>query len=151
MCEKYQGMILKLCVECVSRYYLKEPSIRVIEIHDHASLYKLHTAIQDAVDFDCDHPFGFYIANSASPFAEKRWIGRNERWERAEAIMMHTELKDIYPLGRKKLYYLFDFGDMWTFEIRKARGAKIPEEGITYPRVIESVGPNPQQYPGWDD
>ena len=99
MSENHQGMILKLSVECVSRYYLREPCIRVIEIHDNASLYDLHEAIQDAVDFERDHPYGFYVANSASPRAEKHWIGRDEEWERAEAEMMDTELKAIYPLG----------------------------------------------------
>lgn len=151
MSEKEQGIILKLNVECVSWYFLEEPCIRVIEIHDHASLYDLHEAIQDAVDFDRDHPFGFYVANSASTYAKKRWIGSNEDWGRAEAEMMDTELKSIYPLGRQKLYYLFDFGDNWLFEIRKARGAKKSEPGVTYPRVIESIGPDPDQYPAYDD
>jgi hypothetical protein len=31
-------------------------------------------------------------------------------------------LKDIWPTGRKKLYYMFDFGDKWIFEVRKKRG-----------------------------
>ena len=43
--------------------------------------------------------------------------------------------------------YLFDFGDKWTFEVRKLRGSKTPEAGVKYPRIIEAIGPNPQQYP----
>lgn len=151
MSEKEQGMILKLSVECVSWYFLEELCIRVIEIHDHASLYALHEAIQDAVDFDHDHAFGFYVADSASPYAKKRWIGLDEIWEHPEAEMMDTELKSIYPLGRQKLYYLFDFGDNWLFEIRKTRGAKKPEPGVTYSRVIDSFRPDPERYPVYED
>ncbi len=147
---KNKAMILKLSIECVRGYYLREPCIRVIEIEDDENLYSLHEAIQDAVDFERDHPFGFYVANSSSPWAQKHWISRDEKWERVEAKLMRTKLKDIYPLGRKKLYYLFDFGDMWTFEIRKARGAKKPGKGIEYPRVVESVGPVPEQYATWE-
>ncbi len=32
-------------------------------------------------------------------------------------------------------------------EIRKARGAKKPEADVKYPRVVEAVGPAPEQYP----
>jgi len=147
---KNKAMILKLSIECVRGHYLREPCIRVIEIGDNANLYDLHEAIQDAVDFERDHPFGFYIANSSSPWAQKHWISRDEKWERVEAELMRTKLKDIYPVGRKKLYYLFDFGDMWTFEIKKARGAKKPEPDVKYPRVVEAIGPAPEQYPCWE-
>ena len=148
---KNKAMILKLSIECVRGHYLQEPCIRVIEIDENTDLYDLHEVIQDAVDFERDHPFGFYLANSSSPWAKKHWISRDEKWERVEAKLMRTRLKDIYPLGRKKLYYLFDFGDMWTFEIRKARGAKKPEAGVKYPRVVEALGPGPEQYPRWED
>ena len=53
--------------------------------------------------------------------------------------------------SRKKLYYLFDFADHWTFEIRKARGAKKPEAGVKYPRVVEALEPAPEQYPRWEN
>jgi len=78
------AIILKLSIECVRGYYLKEPCIRVIEINDDANLYALHEAIQDAVDFERDHPFGFYIANSSSQWAQKHWIRRDEEWKRME-------------------------------------------------------------------
>ncbi len=32
-------------------------------------------------------------------------------------------------------------------EIRKARGTKKPEADVKYPRVVEAVGPAPEQYP----
>ena len=55
-------------------------------------------------------------------------------------------LKDV------TLYYLFDFGDQWVFQINKTRHKdKAPEPGATYPRVVESKGKNPIQYPDWKE
>jgi hypothetical protein len=144
-------MILKLRIECVRGWYLKEPCIRVIEINENMDLLDLHEAIQDAINFDRDHPFEFFLANSSSPWAQKHRLTENEEWRHIESDFATIKLKDLYPLGRKKLYYLFDFGDHWTFEIRKARGAKEPEAGIKYPRVVEAIGPDPEQYPIGED
>ena len=30
-------------------------------------------------------------------------------------------LKEIYPMTAYKLYYMFDIGDSWLFEIKKSR------------------------------
>ncbi len=144
-------MILTFTVECAFGAYLKEECIRAIEIDEEACLYDLHEAIQDAVSFDRDHPFEFFLANSASPFAKKRWLTEKEEWEDKEDDFWRIRLKDIYPLGRKRLYYLFDFGDKWTFEIRRHRKAKEPEAGVKYPRVVKTIGPNPEQYPKYEE
>jgi hypothetical protein len=128
-------MILTLTAECAFGAYLKEQCIRTIEIDEEARLYDLHEAIQDAVQFGRDHPFQFFLANSASPSARKQWLTEKEEWEDMEDDFQRIILKDIYPLGRKRLYYLFDFGDRWTFEIRRPRkpkargGGQIPTSG----------------------
>ncbi len=147
--KKVSDMILKLNIECVNGWYFEETCIRVMEVDENINLYDLHEAIQDAVNFDRDHPFDFYLANSSAPFAHKNRLTEIEDW--SESNYFNIKLKDIYPLGRKKLYYLFDFGDQWIFEIRKARGAKKPEQGVKYPRVIQAIGPSPEQYPGGED
>jgi hypothetical protein len=104
-------MILTLTIECIWGAYLKEPCIRVIEIEENASLYDLHDAIQDAVNFGRDHPFEFYLANSSSPKAYIQWLTEKDEWEDKEDDFYRVRLTDIWPTSRKKLYYLFDFGD----------------------------------------
>lgn len=142
-------MILTLVIECVFGTYFEKECVRIMEIDDGASLYDLHEAIQDAVRFYRDHPFGFYVANSWRGW--KSWLTESERWEDREADFRSIQLKDVFPLGRKKLHYLFDFGDQWTFEVRRSRKKpKEPEDGVVYPRVVERVGPNPEQYPPID-
>ena len=140
-------MILTLTIECVRGAYLKETAIRVIEIDEKACLYDLHDAIQDVFDFGRDHPFDFFLANTSSSYAVKERLTEKEEWEGREHDFYRIRLMDIWPTGRRRLYYLFDFGDRWTFEIRKARGAKEPEPRVKYPRLIKAIGPNPEQYP----
>lgn len=42
---------------------------------------------------------------------------------------------------------MFDYGDSWYFCVSKSRKKPtVPEEDISYPRIIDSIGPNPDQY-----
>ena len=144
-------MVLKLRVECVAGAYLEEPCVRVIAMDDSASLWELHEAIQDAVSFGRDHPYDFYTANSGSPWANRQWLGGGlEDWDDKERAFGEIRLKDIWPLGRKKLYYWFDFGDSWIFEIRKLRSSKA-DASLSTPQVLERIGPDPEQYPVFDE
>lgn len=141
-------MIIKLQIECVWGFYLQEKFIRTIEIDEETSLADLHETIQDIVQFDRDHLFDFFLANSPSPMAKKQWLNENDDSWQNHSDYQRISLKDSLPTGRKKLYYLFDYGDNWLFEIRKKRGNKNqPEPNVKYPRVIEEIGPVPEQYP----
>jgi len=63
--------------------------------------------IQKIVDFDDDHLYEFSI-------------GKNPR-NKGSSIPKKTKLNEIYPITGYKLYYLFDFGDCWLFQIKKER------------------------------
>ncbi len=144
-------MIWTLTIECVMGMYLKHECIRKVEIDSEASLLDLHDVIQDAVNFDRDHPFAF--------FAGRNWRNRKVVFGAGDAVedifdtYASFTLERIYPLPKNcRLYYYFDFGDNWHFEIRKSRKKpREPENGVQYPRVVESIGPNPEQYPEVDD
>jgi hypothetical protein len=145
-------MILKLTIECVFGLYLEERWVRVVEIEDQASLLDLHNLIQDEVKFDRDHLINFFLANSPSPYAHKERMSEADRWEDRDDDYKRITLSELYPLRGKRLYYMFDFGDNWLFEIRMRLKSKKPDPGAAYPRIVERIGPNPQQYPnmeGW--
>lgn len=112
------------------------PWCSMIEVKEDFTLHNLHKYIQKLVDFDDDHLYEFYI-------------GRNPR-NRAFSIPNKTRLNEIYPLTGNKLYYLFDFGDSWLFEITKSRKKKSEDVKIKYPVLTESSGANPEQYPEYD-
>lgn len=113
------------------------PWSRTIEVRETFTLRKLHTYIQKIVGFDDDHLYEFYL-------------GRNPR-NRSYTVPKNSVLNQIYPCNGLKLYYYFDFGDCWLFEIRKSRKKKMAVSKQKYPVVIESLGTNPEQYPEYEE
>ncbi|MFC1833548.1 hypothetical protein ACFL2Q_02290 [Thermodesulfobacteriota bacterium] len=145
--EEDCSMIWTLRVELLDGLYAgEEKCVRVMEMNSSVTLEDLHFAIQDAVDFDNDHLYEFYIAKTERSRDKQRFDDEN-------GGIFITTLEDIYPLEkRKKLYYLFDYGDSWLFKITKSRKKPHPpQEGIEYPRVIEFIEDNPDQYPNWEE
>jgi len=113
------------------------PWSRTIEVKEDCTLQNLHKYIQKIVDFDDDHLYEFYV-------------GKNPR-NRAYTVPKKTKLNEIYPLTGYKIYYHFDFGDSWLFEIKKSRKKKTESKQTKYPALIESSGVNPEQYPDYED
>lgn len=114
-----------------------DPWSRTIEVREDYSLLQLHKYIQKIIEFDDDHLYEFYI-------------GKNPR-NKVCTLRKRTKLKDIYPMTGAKLYYLFDFGDCWLFEIKKSKKKIKLDSEIKLPRLIESSGKNPEQYPEWEE
>jgi len=116
----------------------------IVEVPDILSLFGLHLFIQRIVDFDNDLLFEFYA-------------GRNDR-NRKIVFTEHSGYPDdggdyenilvkvIYPLKGLKLYYLFDYGDNWIFEIRKSRKEVKPNQDRKYPRIVSDNGVKLKQY-----
>jgi len=115
----------------------EEPWSRTIEVKENFTLVKFHRYIQSIVEFDDDHLYEFFI-------------GKNPR-NKVSSVPKKTQLNEVYPLKGYKLYYLFDFGDSWIFEIKKSRKKITEDKKVKYPRVIESSGVNPEQYPEYED
>jgi len=143
--------IVTLRVECVSGMHLQEDCIRVIEIEDGASLLNLHAAIQDSVGFDYDHMFEFFAGRN---YRHRKLVFADDAdWEYEVDALDEIALERVYPLPKSlKLYYHFDFGDDWYFEIRKSRKKPVePEPEVKYPRVVKRVGPAPPQYGEYEE
>lgn len=116
----------------------------IIEIPDICSLFNFHLYIQDIINFGNDHLFEFYAGrndrNRKIVFSENP--GNPYDGGDYENIL----LKDIYPLKGLKLYYLFDLGDNWLFEIRKSRKRATPKQDTEYPRIVSDNGIKLRQY-----
>jgi hypothetical protein len=139
-------VILTLRIECVRGAYLEEECVRIIEIDSDSSLLDLHSVIQQAVGFDRDHLFEFFAGRHER--SRKLSFGHASDFDEDAGELADTTLAEVFPLDKhQKLYYHFDFGDDWYFEIRKARTKpRDPEAGVVYPRVVKAVGANPAQY-----
>jgi len=119
----------------------EEEMMRIIEMESSSTLEDLHLAIQQAVDFDNDHMYEFFVSkNSRSRNRETYDIESND--------VYNITLEKLYPIeAGYKLFYLFDYGDSWIFKITKTRKKPTTKvDGADYPRIIESVGKNPEQY-----
>ena len=116
--------------------------VRVIEINSTSTLEDFHFVIQQAIDFDNDHLYEFFLSKTARS-------QHRESFDDENGEIYELTLEDLYPLEKgEKLFYLFDYGDQWLFKITKSRKKPHrPETGTKYPRLIESVGENPEQYP----
>ena len=148
-------MIWTLKIECVLGRYLSDEWVRVIEIDSRTTLSDIHEEIQDEIGFDRDHLFEFFAGRNT----RKRDIdfAGEESWAMpwGDVCDRYSELKleNIYPLPKGlKLFYHFDFGDDWYFKINKSRKKpREPEAGVQYPRIVKSIGPNPDQYGLYDE
>ena len=60
-----------------------------------------------------------------------------------------TTLEELDLEPKQEFMYLFDYGDEWRFKVRVHAVNPDGPEG-DYPRIVESVGEAPEQYPSWD-
>ena len=138
--------ILTLKVSLRSGAYADGPWEAVIEIHSSALLEDLHFAIQDALGFDDDHLYEFFIARTETSRDRVRFDDENgDLYERT--------IESLHPLPeRRSLYYLFDYGDDWLFRVAKINKAEqAADPHATYPRVVRESGTKPTQYPQLDE
>jgi len=128
------------------KVYAREDWKAVIEIDSKSTLEELHFIIQDAVEFDNDHMYEFYISRTERSQNRVSYDDENEG-------IYETTLDDLFPLEKgNKLFYLFDYGDSWLFKILKSRKKPHePENGKIYPKIVKEVGIKPEQYPDWDE
>ncbi len=113
------------------------PWIKVIEVKENFTLKQLHVYIQDIVEFDNDHLYEFYL-------------GKNHE-DRRTVLPKSKKLTEVFPAVGLKLYYLFDFGDSWLFQIKQLRNPQTEDLTVKYPRVVKSIGINPEQYPEYEE
>ncbi|MBC8344159.1 MAG: plasmid pRiA4b ORF-3 family protein [Bacteroidetes bacterium] len=115
---------------------------RKINISHKHYLSDLHKAIQEAFDFDNDHLYAFYIGG-------KRKTGKaiycsyvEEEGKTADEI----NIADLRLFRGQKIFYLFDFGDEWWFDIKLL---KIDKESPlpAQPVIVGSEGESLDQYP----
>ncbi|MFZ0791056.1 MAG: hypothetical protein WAM94_15700 [Chromatiaceae bacterium] len=138
-------MIWTLQLKLVRGLYAEGPWEGTIALDAASTLEDLHFAIQRAVDFDNDHLYEFYVART------DRSRDRIRFDEEDDALFTRT-IESLFPLPKdKRLYYLFDYGDHWLFQIARTRAKPFEAEpGVDYPRVISEKGAKPPQYPDRD-
>jgi hypothetical protein len=133
---------------------------RTIAIRSDQTLVDLHNALQDAYDWDDDHLYSFWLggkfwARDGSEYTHPLTLendpfagwglpiskpGRRTSGQRLDRLGL-TEAQ--------RIAYLFDFGDEWRVVLTLLRSTS--DDGGEYPRLLESVGESPPQYPDYED
>ena len=116
--------------------------LRDIEIEAKCTLKNLHEAITKS--------FGF-LGNELASFYES-----DKDWKQGKelplfsiddnATMENVKLDQIFKGSQKRLIYVYDFLNMWTFYVELKESGKIIS-GINYPNLINSQGDVPEDPP----
>jgi len=104
----------------------------------------LNLFIQNTIGFENDHLFEFYAGRNDRN--RKIIFSEEPGYPDDEDVYENILLKVIYPLKGLKLYYLFDFGDNWLFEVKKSRKKAIPLKDTEYARIVTENGVKLRQY-----
>ncbi len=131
---------------------------RVIEIQSEQTLADLQAAIQQSIGWNNDHLYTFYMNGDEH---DRRFaITTPDYDEWADADVDYLPPANEITIGGLGLnigdsfLYLFDYGDSHLFTIQLGATTVMPLEKLqsrTYPRLIDSRGEAPPQYPEWDD
>ena len=62
-----------------------------------------------------------------------------------------TALDSLQLRKGQNFLYLFDYGDEWQFNVRVHAINDNADPNAEYPRLVESVGEAPEQYPDWEE
>jgi hypothetical protein len=124
----------------------KGPWHATLDVSSSTTLLALHRTINNLVQFGDDHLHTFFIAKT--PFSRDPTLLEHHNGTPRHELT----LAEIFPIPKgQKLFYWFDFGDDWQFSISRTRDAAQPvEKGVRYPRVIDTKGKTPEQYPSVD-
>jgi hypothetical protein len=122
--------------------YLRNPDVwRTIEVGADQTLDDLHHAILEAVDFDPDHLYSFYLSNRAwdqsSEYAHPHADGPSAA---------RVKIGDLNLRTKQRFLYLFDYGDEHRFEVQVIDVNPEAAKDGDYPRIVEVHGANPVQY-----
>ena len=109
---------------------------RILAVPSTLSLWHLAELIVQAFEFDFDHMFGLFD-NIYHP-----WKSKIEYSEKLQSVSVEA----LFEEKKKKWCFLYDFGDEWRFWISRVKKTK-PEADAEYPKIVESKGEPPEQYP----
>ncbi len=71
--------------------------------------------------------------------------------ESAFGNVLTTSLDALQLRQGQTFLYLFDYGDEWQFKVKVHAINENADPAAAYPRLVESVGVAPEQYPDWDE
>lgn len=120
---------------------------RSIAVRSEQTLGDLHLAIQDAIDWDDDHLYAFFMSGQVH---DSRSMIAHPYLEDAPLFVDEVAVGELGLVKKHKFVYFFDYGDSHEFEVEVVDIHPQAEPGA-YPRLVDSKGEAPPQYDLIDD
>lgn len=128
---------------------------RVIELAGSHTFHDLHLMIQEALDFNNDHLYAFYMDNKPDSRNEQMTLIGQPYYDDEDdfyhdgGLPAHETKIGEFPLNEgQKFIYLFDFGACWEFK-GLLQHITLQEAEPAEARIVASVGKAPEQYGEW--
>lgn len=118
----------------------------VIAVLSEQTLADLHSAIQEAFEWDNDHLYAFYMHGEAH---DRRYMLAGPYLEEVPAYVDDLFVGELGLVLKHKFTYFFDFGDSHEFDVEVVDIQPVAQPG-PYPQLIERQGTPPAQY-YWED
>ncbi|MDB5333786.1 MAG: hypothetical protein JWP03_4937 [Phycisphaerales bacterium] len=121
---------------------------RRIAVPAHCTLENVSDAILRSVKFDDDHLWAFKFPDRFGGTAEVMhpYAAADHNSPSGDEVEM-----DELPLAvGEHMEFHFDFGDDWKFDMELEK-IDPPSPKLKKPKLIESHGKAPEQYPNWDE
>ncbi len=126
---------------------------RVLAVPENSTLYQFADAILASFEFDMDHAFGFYDNLTCWSHSKEGYelFSDDDRDPLSEfSGVKKTKVKDVFTTIKKKMLFLFDYGDKWHFRVEFI-GVEPVGEHKTHAKVVKSVGEALPQYGNQDE
>lgn len=132
---------------------------RSIAVGADQTLADLHDGLQAAFDWDDDHLYTFWLdgkfwSRDGTEYVHPVGLEFNpfEGWglptAKPRGKSAAVRLSRLRLTKGQRIAYLFDFGDEWRVHLTLRQ--IVAADGAPYPRILESVGEAPPQYPDYD-
>jgi hypothetical protein len=129
---------------------------RRIAVRGDQTLVDLHEALRDAFGWQEEHLFSFWLSGKfwardgseyTHPFAlaSDAFAGWDLPIARPARKSAECALGGLRLTKGQRIAYLFDFGDEWRVRLTVRESGTA--DGGAYPRIVQSVGVAPPQYP----
>lgn len=120
---------------------------RTVAVRGDQTLDDLHLILQVAFGWANDHLYGFWLSGR---FWDRDAVMYTPPFEPdPDDRPTDTRLDDLGLEAGQKIAYVFDFGDEWR--VRLSVSGIVPADGGTYPRILETRGEAPPQYPPYEN
>jgi hypothetical protein len=133
---------------------------RTIAVRADQTLAVLHGALRVAFGWDDDHLYAFWLGGKFWAHEDTEYVhpaslefnpfaGWDLPIEIPSRESAERRLDGLALIKGQRIAYVFDFGDEWR--VRLTLREIVADDGGAYPRILESVGDAPPQYPDYEE